>query len=127
MSERIEMGVVGIESITYLALLAAMTIHLETIGRPGDILEVFDMKPHSKENPLHVNICLTINGVEVSLKSVLEQWMKNQEEHIREKASELIGERLQKFDDEMESLSKAIKEKAIATFPEYNPYKRQSY
>lgn len=115
MPEQIEIGKSDFNNdIQYNAIITAITSHLEKIGDPGGMLDVFNITTPADS----ITVCLTINGVEVSLKSVLEAWQKHIDEHVELAAARVINGRLDKFDELFCSMSNALKEEAVKAFPD---------
>lgn len=95
------------------ALITVMTHYCEEHG--GDILSVFKMKPGEK---VGLNVVFTVNGVEVSLRKVLEQWHKQRDEWLVRAARKLLEDRFSKISNMLENVERSIKDEIFNVFPD---------
>jgi len=96
------------------ALLAAMTNHVKAIGQEHRIREVFDVGDHKAG----LNVVFTINGVEVSFRSVMEAWEAERDSWIQEAAKQMMFEKLNKFSVLFSNVQRSLEDAMQATFPD---------
>lgn len=94
------------------ALITVMTNYCEEHG--GDILSVFKMKP----GEVNLNVVFTVNGVEVSLRKVLDQWHKQRDEWLVRAARKLLEDRFGKISNMLENVERSIKDEIFNVFPD---------